>query len=202
MYFAPKQQKSNEGFTLVELLVALALFLVVMTIALGGLITMLDMNRKVHSLQVVMNGFNYTLESMTRDIRFGEKYTCDSEEYNIDGSPCPGGDSTMSVRFIELDGTWKNIAYRLQNSRIERCNEEVSQGDESAPGGVCMDEWVPISSQLIEISSLYFFVTGAATSPMTQPRVTMVINGVATVEGESTDFTLQTTVSQREFRNN
>lgn len=190
------QNKTESGFTLVELLVALALFLIVMIISLGGLLKMLEVNRNVQALQVVMNNFNYTLEAMTRDIRFGEKYTCGQEAFgategiNCDGS-VPVDNSKMAVKFVELNGAQNNIAYRLQNGRIERCN--VSAVCDPA-------DWVPVTSQLIDINSLQFFVSGAKV-PSEQGRVTIVIDGRAEVEGEGSDFTLQTTVSQREFRN-
>ncbi len=86
------------GFTLVEMIVSLAIFSVVATVALGALIKIVDANRKAQTLQSAITNLNFALESMSREMRVGTKYYCDSgTSVQIPGNiisnarPCPGG---------------------------------------------------------------------------------------------------------------
>lgn len=180
------------GFTLVELLVALALFTIVMMLAMTSLIKVLDMNKKSRSMEVVMNNFNYTLEAMTRDIRFGHNYQCQ-------GSPC----SEVTVDFNPEDPnvSERSISYRLSGDdpgRIERCN--VSKGSP------CTGDWTPITSAQVDVTDLDFYVSGNASTDGRQPRMTIRLAGVVGEDAYQSDFTIQTAVNQRqadpEFVNN
>jgi prepilin-type N-terminal cleavage/methylation domain-containing protein len=63
------KKQDNDGFTLVELLVSIALFTIVMTIAIGSIVTIVDTNRKSRALTLVMNNLGFSLESITRTIK-------------------------------------------------------------------------------------------------------------------------------------
>ena len=65
----PKNNKS--GFTLVELMVSVSLFVIVMTISMGSILSVFNANRKAKNIRNVMDNINFTLEGMTRTIRFG-----------------------------------------------------------------------------------------------------------------------------------
>lgn len=64
----------KKGFTLIEIMVSVAIFAVVVMIAIGSIISILDANRKAQSLNVIMNNLNFSFESMIRDIRTGSNY--------------------------------------------------------------------------------------------------------------------------------
>jgi len=59
----------KNGFTLIEMLVAVSLFVFVMLIGVGVLLSIIDANRKARALSSVMNNLNFALESMSRNIR-------------------------------------------------------------------------------------------------------------------------------------
>lgn len=61
--------QKNKGFTLIEMLVSIALFSIVLTIVIGSIFTIVDSNKKARSLSTVMNNLNFAVESMTRDIK-------------------------------------------------------------------------------------------------------------------------------------
>jgi prepilin-type N-terminal cleavage/methylation domain-containing protein len=66
----------NRGFTLVEMIVSLAIFAVVAVIAVGALLKVIDANKKAQSIQSSITNINFALESISRDIRVGTDYTC------------------------------------------------------------------------------------------------------------------------------
>ena len=64
---------ADSGFTLVEMIVAVALFAVVMLISVAALLALVDANRKAQALQSVMNNLNIALDGMVRSVRMGSK---------------------------------------------------------------------------------------------------------------------------------
>ena len=68
----------NRGFTLVEMIVSLAIFSVVAVIAIGALLKVIDANSKAQSMQSAVTNINFAMESMSRDLRTATDYTCDS----------------------------------------------------------------------------------------------------------------------------
>jgi prepilin-type N-terminal cleavage/methylation domain-containing protein len=66
----------NRGFTLVEMIVSLALFSVVAVIAIGALLKVIDANNKAESIQSAVTNLNFALESMSRDLRTGTSIQC------------------------------------------------------------------------------------------------------------------------------
>src|SRR3989344_8179976 len=92
--------KKQKGFTLIELMVAVSIFIVVMTISMGSIIAVFDANRKSRSLKTVLNNLNLAVESMSKEMRFGRNYHC---ELSALASPpftlpqnCAGGGKLMS----------------------------------------------------------------------------------------------------------
>jgi prepilin-type N-terminal cleavage/methylation domain-containing protein len=179
------RSRTGRGFTLAEIIVAVAVFTVVVTISTGSILSIFDANRKAQNLRSVMDNLNLTLENMTRTIRFGGTYHCDVTQGNLSVTrDCSGGASSMSV--FSSAGT--TVLYRLSNSRIER----------SVDGGA---SWSQVTSADVTVTKLSFYVLGSpnySSGDRLQPRVVLVVGGYAGSKATSrTTFTLQTTVSQR-----
>src|SRR3989344_2766515 len=75
--------KMKRGFTFIELMVAVSIFIVVMTISMGSIINVFDANRKSRSLKTVLNNLNLAVESMSKEMRFGRNYHCSSGTVTI-----------------------------------------------------------------------------------------------------------------------
>ncbi|KKR80897.1 MAG: hypothetical protein UU28_C0031G0009 [Parcubacteria group bacterium GW2011_GWD2_40_9] len=103
------KQNPNAGFTLIELIVALGLFAVVMTISMGAFLNISDIQKKSESLRNVSDNMSFTIEMMTRDIR----------------EPC----SVFS--FTDVDD--KSVTYELkednQQKYIMRDNSRITSQD-------------------------------------------------------------------------
>lgn len=66
----------SKGFTLVEMVVSLAIFAIVATVALGALVRIVDANKKAQTLQSAITNLNFTLDSISRELRVGSTYKC------------------------------------------------------------------------------------------------------------------------------
>jgi prepilin-type N-terminal cleavage/methylation domain-containing protein len=73
---------SQQGFTLIEMIVSLAIFSFVITIAVGALLMLMNTNKQLQGEQSVMTNLSFALDSMTREIRTGTFYYCDSQPSN------------------------------------------------------------------------------------------------------------------------
>jgi prepilin-type N-terminal cleavage/methylation domain-containing protein len=67
----------TRGFTLVEMIVSLAIFSVVAVVALTALMSIMSANRKAQTLQSSITNLSYALEAMSREMRVGTTYYCD-----------------------------------------------------------------------------------------------------------------------------
>lgn len=181
-----KKATKNKGFTLIEIIVAISIFTIILFISTGSILSVLDANRKSQNLRSVMDNLNYTLEAVTRTIRFGENYHCDITSGSISvPSDCASGASSISV----TNSSGSQVIYRLTGSVIER----------STNGGAT---YSPLTSSNVTITRLTFWVLGSAPYAggvdVLQPRVIMVISGYVGAKPTSrSTFTLQTTISQR-----
>ena len=171
----------RRGFTLVEILTAVSLFIVVMTVATGAILQVTQANRKTESLKVVMDNLNFALESMSRDIRFGKNYHCGVNGTIAAPQNCPAGDIFLSM----LNQNNDQVTYRLTGFQITKTVN-------GSPA-------IPVTAPEISITSLNFFVLGANPLPdALQPSVVMKVQGFAGNRADSTSrFTVQTEVSQR-----
>ncbi len=191
-FFLLKKNKQTKGFTLIELLVALGVFSVVMTISLGSVISILDAGKKSKALTAIMTNLNFTMEIMSREMKFGKYYYCGTDTTNphtgrtqdCTGSGVPAGNS---VTFTTSEGV--DTIYRLNvaNSQIEKSIDHGST-------------YIPLTSREIVIQDLKYYVFDSAPPPgnNNQPRVLIYLRGYAgTRPNSQSSFIIQTLVSER-----
>ena len=202
-------QQKNNGFTLIEMLVALSLFTIVVTIVAGSLLVLIDGNKQLQGEQSVMTNLSFAMDSMTREIRTGSKYLCwesnfpgifsDQEGKNF--SDCTLGNNNnkkyQGVSFVEtgssITGTGAfRIAY-FYDSINKTINRRVGNNATAQS----------IVSNGISIDRAEFFVTGSSPFGMNedinQPTVTIVIEASETGAAGEKPYVLQTTITQREL---
>ncbi|NQV92920.1 prepilin-type N-terminal cleavage/methylation domain-containing protein, partial [Candidatus Kaiserbacteria bacterium] len=179
MLFSTTQKKSpNKGFSLIEIMVAVSLFSVVMTISVGALLSLIDANRKAQALNSVINNLNFALENMSRNIRVGNTYHCDTSTSvppNIDSTQdCSNGGVLFSFEGNRGDITdpTDQIVYRFINSRIEK----------SVDGGAT---FIAITASEVTIDDMKFYTVGTTRGDSSQPRVVMAIQGTAGINSKT-----------------
>lgn len=187
-----------KGFTLVEMMVAVAIFAVVMTVALGALLSMSESDRKAQTLKSVINNLNFSMDSMSRSIRTGQAYHCDAAQGSLSaGRDCDGVTTLAASSFAYQPAQGGTTIYRLETSDTTLCAQPASRVGclvRSIDGGAT---YAAITSSEVYVNSLKFYVTGAE-SVNVQPKVTILISGIVTVSGSQTSaFNLQTSVTQR-----
>lgn len=171
----------NRGFTLIELMVSLGVFTIVMTIAAGGYLVMINVNRHAQGVATGINNLSFALDTMTRSIRTGTQYSCDG------AGDCSSGGSSLS--FTDQDGN--RVTYKQSGAAILSTEVPPSGGTIS----------YTLTEPAVTISKLTFYVTGTqplSASDYKQPHVTFVVTGSVSVgPGTSQSFTVQTGATMR-----
>lgn len=196
-YFSTIQKNTELGFTLVELLVAIAVFVTLATFSLGSVLGILDAGRKAKSLNSVMTNLNFTMEVMSREIRFGNSYHCgDASPFTLSNPPsaqdCTGNIVAASNAFSFLTNNGLPTVYKLDTVK--------KQILKSSDGGTT---FVGVTAPEVVIQDLKFYVFNSTPqsdpSPdNAQPKVIVLIRGYAgTKPTTQSSFVLQATLSQR-----
>jgi prepilin-type N-terminal cleavage/methylation domain-containing protein len=193
----------NMGFTLVELLVSLALFSIVMLAAVGTLYTVNSASQRVTAMRAVLDNLDFAMESMSRTIRTGENIVCGDVQTQESGTNnCPFGTSTAGSEALYLTSTidGSSIEYRWRqdattgNNEIQKCTLINNNGSLQLDPTKC----VSITDPNINVQKFSFYVNGADPSDGMQPSVIIMMQGVAAAgPGDTEPFDIQTYISQR-----
>ena len=185
--FTPLDKKYLTGFTLVEMITAVAIFSMVMVIAMGALLSVLGANKQTQSMQTVVNNLGLAMEMMSREIRTGYVYHCgDSGDYT-QPQDCLNGENFIA--FESHSGSPSDpddqVIFRLRDGQIQK----------STDGG---NTFLNLTSPELILENLSFCVVGSDPDDTLQPKVLIIVNGyVKRGTGMPSYFNLQTTVSQR-----
>lgn len=188
-------QRRSGGFTLVEMLVSIAVFTIAMLVITGALMRLTDASRKAQSIRTAMDNVGVSMESMSRVIRTSKRFHCGPSGDLNTPVACPisaSGSDFLSMDKADGDPSTAadNIVFRQQfdaagKGRIER----------SLDGGTT---WSVVSPPDINITELTFHVNGA-TLDEDQGLVSVTISGFVDRPGlrEDTTFTVQTSIASR-----
>ena len=183
----------TKGFTLVEMIVSVALFAVVMLVSVGALLALVGANRKAQALQSVINNLDVTLDGMARGIRMGTNFHCGPGTYTLTRD-CAAGDVIFAFEPYGKTPTDQPWVYSYDSATKRMYKSEKG----AAP--------IAITAPEISIDSMKFYVVGTdrgcTVGPpcdVVQPKVVIVISGTAPVlqAKARTTFHIQVTAVQR-----
>jgi len=203
---------SRRGFTLIEMIVSLAIFAIVAVVALGALMKIVSANKKAQSLQSAMTNINFALESISREMRVGSNFSCYGSFKNIDneigsqhidnaacdGIALPPEDTLIAFKsshvgpssrcnltyayYFEYIGDGSNHRWDIKKNNQTICNKLMPK-----------DDYQSIIDENVVVTGVYLTITEDA-----YPLATFRISGYTGVrEKDRTYFDIQTAVSAR-----
>lgn len=197
-----KNKKNNKGFTLIEVMISVGLFTVIMIIGITAILGVNNTYRKSRSMRAAIDNLSFIMEDMSRNIRLGYSYRClyDIEVSSIDvEDPLDG----FGCRGIAFEPFWDPVSGDPGDQIIYYIFEDPNTGIgsifKSDAGGID-GSFSPMNSLNVDIDpakSSFFIVGAQSDSDFKQPFVVINLSGVASSSSQSTDFNLQTTVTQR-----
>lgn len=187
---------AKRGFTLVEVIVATALFSIVMLVSVGALLSLVGVSRKVESLQSVMDNLNISLDGMERAIRMGSNFHCGTGSYQTT-QDCSSTSDAATNHYVFAFEPYGNTP--TDQPWIYSYDPATKRLYKSVNGATPM----PITAPEVSIDSLQFYVVGSdrgcSVTPCdtVQPKVVIVIKGTAGSDKARTSFHVQVTAVQR-----
>jgi prepilin-type N-terminal cleavage/methylation domain-containing protein len=212
-----KRSQNESGFSLIEMIVSLGIFSVIVTTAVGALLVLISTNQKLQGEQSVMTNLSFALDSMTREIRTGYNYYCDST-YSTEATGGPDNFFNDNNSQEDILGNRTQDCTTSQGRPVQGLS--FYEGGNSVVGAGSTDRRIlyfydegdltikrrvgdgaaqSIISSGLEITAADFIVTGSTPQSsgnnFVQPTVTISIE--AREIGEDKLYRLQTTVTQR-----
>ena len=194
-----RKQKNKEGFTLVEMLVSIALFSILVSIAAGGFVRALRSERQITSMMSTESNISIAVEEMTREMRTGYLFC---HQAGLE-TPDPICDCRSDGA---LDPAWTCSAIEFHDSSGTQV--EYFQGDRSNPDAPTStilyrydsddSKTKPITGDNVDITNLKFILFGQIEGDNWNPRITITMSaapGDSTVSWAAVN--LQTTISAR-----
>lgn len=212
----------SRGFTLVEMLVVLGLFSFIMTLATGVLYSTQAINVKLQASQAVLDNVNISMDTMSRDIRYGFDFHC--------GANLPPAETKINLRKscrysdAGLLHGGKSLFFKpadavSDSDRVSYYASTTSFGNvilkdeytKNIVTGITSTTTYQITANDVKITSLVFYVEGANTGTgngvdvdevhdYVQPLITLMISGETIPikqNGAPTPFAIQTSISSR-----
>ncbi len=194
------------------MIVSLGIFTIVALVAVGALIKVMDANKKSIALKTAINNMNFTLESMSREMRVGSEY----HYYNTSspsilttfsaGSETGGvsGEDGMTSWTIAFNSSKRHskttpdtgschliyayrFIYNIAGSKLQKAQQtdcETASDDNSFEDLISPE--VKITKSLVEVNT------------EGQPYVSFFFKGYSGARArEQAEFTVQSLVSQR-----
>ncbi len=216
--------QKEKGFTLIEMIVSLGVFSIVITIAVGALLVIISTNRQLQAEQSVMSNLAFAMDSMTREMRTGYSYYCESQPNDDSGSEkifkesstdhddldtdetqdCPDGriDSNhnlQGVSFMESGDSITGGDNRILYYYVKNSSGEPNEGKIMRRVGNSAAQSITPSDLII--TDAQFYVTGSdpqnvVSTDVEQPTITIYLEAQEKNNPDKT-YKLQTTVTQR-----
>ncbi|MCR4328092.1 MAG: prepilin-type N-terminal cleavage/methylation domain-containing protein [Patescibacteria group bacterium] len=196
----------REGYTLIELLVAIGLFGVVTAIAVGGFARALRTQRQAQLLLVSNGNVSEAIEGIARELRVARDFQTDVGGFGstcfgvVDGAPAIIPLQGNALRFKNPKN--EDVIYRACNNRLER--------GLTAGGKFALTVFKQVSSGSVKVQNLEFSISGNkpgsdVSSVSNQPdgyppRITIKISVAPNSDDpgiSGSAMSLQTTVSAR-----
>lgn len=191
-------KKYKNGFTLIEIMVAVSIFAMVMVVGIGAVLSIVSANKRAQAYNSVITNLSFALEGMMRDLRTGYNYDCQLlEPIGTVTSDCiVNGEAMSPSHAIGFKSSQYNAAviYGLDKTNPAKGFIYKQVGGTSAPKD-------HITSDDVNIDRLDFYVVDTDKPDVNklQPRILIVISGKYGGYGQGARFDMQTTVSQRKL---
>lgn len=205
-------KKNQKGFTMLEMIVSIGVFATVAVLAVSSLLALTNAQKKALALQSVQDNLRFAIEAIARDLRQGDFLYCGDNLQDIpidlDANGLPRAQDCVGKQIITFLDRENNVTtYRIGDASqlpssscganhlcIEKAVRKGADGTLAAKYEE-IPVFFPVTSLDIEINRFDLYVVGSSRTDLVEPRVTVVVEGVAGVGGSTSEFHLQTTVS-------
>ncbi len=188
-----RKNHHNQGFTLIEMLVSISLFVIVAFIIVTTFISITEAYRKSQAMRLVIDNVNFAMDSITLRLRDGGDYKCGTPLDTCSSEAGKGitftttDQRTMYYRWVTENPGHFYLAQCVATSG-SNCSNPASYREVTSPDVNLTDVRFYVYSPPADIES----PEGVYSS-----RVILSLTGEAKVGRQTSVFTLQTTITER-----
>ncbi|KPJ57140.1 hypothetical protein AMJ49_02470 [Parcubacteria bacterium DG_74_2] len=192
----------RKGYTLIEVLVTIAIFLLLSGSVTSLFVSSLTAQRKTLASQTLFDNTSYILEYMGRALRMAKKDTTGLclgtglEGYNYSTSSYGDADRITNIRFI-------NHHFECQEFYLRNSTGQIYQRISSSSSSAGFGSELPLTPDdfLVLAPQSQFLVKGASQTDQLQPRITLFLDIEAKTPRPEMKarIKIQTTISQRDL---
>jgi type II secretory pathway pseudopilin PulG len=192
-----KNIKNKSGYTLVETMIAVSIFIIIVTVGMGALLNADALYNKSKDMRSIMDNLSFTIEDISRNLRTGYNYQCIPSAGSPTAVSTPtNGLNCMGIEF-EPSGGGNPWAYEVITQGGQNIIQKAIYNGSSWV-------WVQLTPKEVTINTTgsLFSVFGAlppSANDFHQPFVNIHLVGTITYKAVITSFSLQTSISQREI---
>jgi len=185
-----KTRKNNFGFTLIEMLVAIVIFLIIFIAIMNVFVSAVKIQRYSLAYQSLLDQTSYVLEYMTKAVRMAKKDSLGScviiagQNY-----AWPTANGLMFQKYDNASGTIKCKGFFLGTVNGNNVLNDYEQGRNP--------ESLQLISSKINVKNFNVNVSGDTASE--QPKVTIYLEMEETSVTPHPTIRIQTTISQRDL---
>lgn len=175
------------GFTLIEMLVAMATFSIIIIVAIGLFTSSIKSQRQILARQQVLDQTSYALEYISRAMRMAKK-----DDITIGGITvnCLAGDKAN----YEITHSNQGIKFRTYDNECWEFYLENGQLKQTVTNSSNNYSAMPLTSNGLTVNNFKIVSSGWDQSDSLQPAVTLLLD----ITGQqNNNIKIQTTISQR-----
>jgi prepilin-type N-terminal cleavage/methylation domain-containing protein len=196
--FTHNSHSRQAGFTIIEVMIAMSIFTVIVTIGIGAVLDSITQHHVAQDRRTVMDNLNFIMEDMARNMRLGSAPSCgvptvlDPDGYVIPHScakPFDPMEAHNTISFNAQDGTV--FTYTISPPTAPEPNRIFKQKGTDAPQVITPPEVE------MDWANSGFTVRGAEAGDGAQPTVVIRLSGTVTYKNTTSKFAIQTSVTLR-----
>lgn len=151
-----KLPKNQPGFTLIEMIIAISIFVMILLIATNIFFIVNNSQRKVVTMQRIQSDVRYLFEAIAQEIRLGRinyDFYIDEE---IDLHPLADDNTVLAV----VNHSGDSIFFRLSSvgDRVQYCKIDADNDCDLSID----DNWQNVTPEGVEVEDLRFIITPSA----------------------------------------
>jgi len=189
IFIKPFKKNHFSGFTLIEIIVTVAVFSLIFGIASNMFVSAIKAQRKSLVSQEILSQASYAMEYMSRHLRMAKNYNIASTDCVNNGNnyEITGRNGIKFANYEDPSCCWE---FYLENNALKR---EIS----NCPGRQAITS---LTAANLAVEEFNIFLIDSIAGDL-QPRMTLFlkIRGVGEDLSEQSTIEIQTTISQRDL---
>jgi prepilin-type N-terminal cleavage/methylation domain-containing protein len=150
-------KKNQKAFSLIEMIIAVSIFVLVLVIATNIYLVINNTQRKVVTMQRIQSDVRYLFEAIAQEVRLGQIDYDFYSENSIDFHPDSGTDNTV-LAVVNRSGN--SIFFRLSSSgdKAQYCEIDADNDCDL----LVEDNWQNVTPEGVKVEHLRFVITPSA----------------------------------------